>query len=325
MGVPMLKMSGRGLGFSGGTIDKLESIPGFRSELTIEEAVSQVKTVGAAIIAQSSDLAPADKILYALRDVTATVESIPLIASSIMSKKLASGAKNIILDVKVGRGAFMKTRVEAEELSRVMIAIGNGAGVHTEAVLNAMDEPLGWCIGNALEVREALDFLENLPNVEPKFRQLCLALSAYSLKIIGRCATLKEGLRLAEDALTSGAAVVKFAEIIHAQGGPDSCASIRDSLPKSHNQVELRAEHAGMITSINAEEIGRLACSMGAGRLEKTDVIDHTVGIELHVKVGSSVCVGQVLAILHLRSQDVKRTDDFTQQTRNAFSIELSS
>ncbi len=322
LGVPMLKMSGRGLGFSGGTIDKLESIPGFRTELTLPEAIAQVKQVGAAIIAQSSELAPADKILYALRDVTATVESIPLIASSIMSKKLATGAKNILLDVKVGVGAFMKNQESAEELSKLMVAIGNGAGVHTEAVLSPMQEPLGWCIGNSLEVREAIDVLECLPDDEPLFRKLCLDLSAHALVTVGKCNSLEHGHDIAQESLRSGAAALKFAQIVHAQGGPSDCKLIRELLPKSHHQVELISHQEGIIISINAEEIGRLSSRMGAGRLEKTDIIDHSVGIELHTKVGYSVISGQLLATLHLRANDAPGAEIFKKEILNAFAVD---
>jgi pyrimidine-nucleoside phosphorylase len=225
LGVPMLKMSGRGLGFSGGTVDKLESIPGFRTGLTIAEAKAQTARIGAALIAQSAELAPADKILYALRDVTATVESIPLIAASIMSKKLAAGAGRILLDVKVGRGAFMKTRAQAEALARTLVALGADAGVPTSAVLTAMEEPLGADVGNALEVAEAIVALrpngaEALAPATVRFRRLCVELAAHGLLAVGKAAHPSDAIMQVERCLTAGAAGVKFAEIVAAQGGP---------------------------------------------------------------------------------------------------------
>jgi pyrimidine-nucleoside phosphorylase len=321
-GVPMLKMSGRGLGFSGGTVDKLEAIPGFRTNLTIAEARAQVRRIGAALIAQSVELAPADKILYALRDVTATVESIPLIASSIMSKKLAAGAGRIVLDVKVGRGAFMKTRERAEELARALIAIGNGAGVPTSAVLTAMDEPLGWTIGNALEVREALDTLANAPQTEPRFRDLCVALAAHGLLAVGKAADHDAGRAQAERILASGAAAEKFAEIVAAQGGPSGgVEAMAAALPVAPLQVVVKAESAGVVAGIDAEAIGRLAMAMGGGRAAKSDPIDPAVGIVLRCKTGASVPPGTELATLHLRAADGARADAFAGTLRAAYSL----
>ena len=218
-GVPLLKMSGRGLGHTGGTVDKLAAIPGFRLDLTIAQAKAQTAKIGAALIAQSEQLVPADKILYALRDATGTVESVPLIASSIMSKKLAAGSARILLDVKVGRGAFMETQEAAETLARTMIEIGNGAGVPTTAVLTSMDEPLGWMIGNALEVREALQVLTNQPDSEPRFRELCLTLAAHGLMATGKARSEAEAREISLSLLRSGEAAQKFAEISEAQGG----------------------------------------------------------------------------------------------------------
>lgn len=321
-GVPMLKMSGRGLGFSGGTVDKLEAIPGFRTNLSIEEAKAQVRRIGAALIAQSAELAPADKILYALRDVTATVESIPLIASSVLSKKLAAGAGRIVLDVKVGRGAFMKTRKRAEELARTLVAIGRGAGVPTSAVLTAMDEPLGWTIGNALEVREALDTLTNAPQTEPRLRDLCIALAAHGLAEVGKAADGDAGRALAERMLTSGAAAEKFAEIVAAQGGPSGGAeAIAAALPVAPQQVAVQAESAGVVTAIDAVALGRLAMAMGGGRAAKSDAIDPAVGIMLRCKTGASALPGTELAVLHLRADDGARADLFAGALRAAYSF----
>ena len=320
-GVPMLKMSGRGLGFSGGTVDKLEAIPGFRTGLTISQAKAQVKRIGAALIAQSDELAPADGILYALRDVTATVESIPLIASSIMAKKLAGGAKRILLDVKVGHGAFMKTRERAEELARMLVAIGEGAGVPTSAVLTAMDEPLGYAVGNALEVKEAILTLQNDPGSEPRLRALCLELAGHGLLAVGKVNTRAEGATQAEQLLVSGKAASKLAEIVAAQGGPDSCAAILESLPQAPIQCAVHAENEGLVTGIDAEVVGRLAMAMGAGREKRNAPIDPSVGIELHHKNGDAVRAGDTLATLHIRSADVSHTDAFAALLRSAYTF----
>lgn len=345
LGVPMLKMSGRGLGFSGGTVDKLESIPGFRAELSVAEAKSQVERIGAALIAQSKELTPADGILYALRDMTATVASMPLIASSIMSKKLAAGAGRIMLDVKVGLGSFMKTQEQAEALARTMVALGEEAGVPTDAVLTAMDEPLGRMVGNALEVREALSVLQNDPESEPRLRALCVELAGHGLLDVGKVSTLEEGRRQAEQMLTSGRAAAKFAEIVAAQGGPDSCAAILAALPQAPVRLEVSVDCEGVVAGLDAEAIGRLAMKMGAGREKKGDRIDPAVGIILHAKTGDKVArlwehsriyralksvlraktreraAQGVLATLHLKAEDVVRTEDFTVPLRAAYRI----
>lgn len=326
-GVPMLKMSGRGLGFSGGTVDKLESIPGFRTDLSIAEATAQVESIGAALIGQTAELAPADKILYGLRDVTATVECIPLIASSIMSKKLAGGASRIVLDVKVGKGAFMKTQERAEELARAMCEIGRGAGVPTVAVLTRMDEPLGSCIGNALEVEEALDtlcFAAQKPT-EPKFLELCLQLAGHGLMVAGKAETDAEGYALAESLLVSFKAMDKFAEIVAAQGGEtngeSSYAEIGDNLPNAPIRHDIKTNHAGYVIGIDAETVGKLSVEMGAGRLSKSDVIDPAVGIVLHAKTGTQIQSGKPLATLHCREADRNRLPEFEEMLLSAYTF----
>ncbi|HZT44056.1 MAG TPA: thymidine phosphorylase [Chthonomonadaceae bacterium] len=321
LGVRMLKMSGRGLGFSGGTVDKLESIPGFRTELSVAEAKAQVARIGAALIAQSKELAPADGILYALRDVTATVASIPLIASSIMSKKLAAGAGRIVLDVKAGRGSFMKTREQAEALARTLVTIGEGAGVPTSAVLTAMDEPLGRMVGNALEVREALSVLRNDPESEPLLRALCVELAGHGLLAVGKATTLEEGSAQAERALASGRAAAKFAEIVAAQGGPDRCAAILAALPQAPERIEVSSDREGVVAGLDAEAIGRLAMAMGAGREKKGGLIDPAVGIALRAKTGDRIAMGGFLATLHLKAEDVVRVEDFAAALRAAYRI----
>ncbi len=328
-GIPVLKMSGRGLGFSGGTVDKLESIPGLRVDLTIEQAKTQVRQVGAALLAQTGNLAPADKVLYSLRDVTATIESIPLIASSIMSKKLAAGAERIVLDVKVGRGAFMKTREQAELLAKILVGVGIGAGVPTVAILSRMDEPLGLAVGNALEVREVVSFLQFgrpgkrdslLPDEIP-FVDLCLELAAVGLMAAGKARTNVEAKKEAVKLLSSGAAGAKFAEIVAAQGGPKTLDEIDAALPVAPVQYVVTAAESGRVDSIDAEQVGRLAMQLGAGRAARQDSIDPSVGIVLACKTGATIQKGDPIATLHLRTADASKTETFTETLRNAFQI----
>ena len=324
LGIPMLKMSGRGLGFSGGTVDKLEAIPGFRTDLTVAEAIAQVGRIGAALIGQSAMLAPADKILYGLRDVTATVESVPLIASSIMSKKLASGGQRIILDVKVGRGAFMKTPEQARILAQTLVRIGNGAGVPTSAVLTRMDEPLGRAIGNALEVREALELLQYAES-EPAFQNLCIELALHGLMAVNSEIKQEDAQIVVAEALLRGSASAKFAEIVAAQGGPDTPEAILESLPVAPIQQEVQSEAGGLVTGLNAETIGRLSVDMGAGRLTKSDTIDPAVGIMLHAKTGDTVTPKTTLATLHVRAGDEGRVDEWAQLLRSAYTLTTSN
>ena len=327
-GIPLLKMSGRGLGFSGGTVDKLESIPGFRTSLTISEAKAQVRHVGAALLAQTGNLAPADKILYGLRDVTATIECIPLIASSIMSKKLAAGAQRIVLDVKVGSGAFMKTRERAEELAQELTAIGTGAGVPTTALLTAMDEPLGYTIGNALEVQEVLELLlkSNDPNAfshpdADPFINLCLELAAEGLIAAGKAQRKEEALIQAAGLLSEGAAARKFEEIVAAQGGPNRCDRILAALPRAPIQHPVKAEYGGVVAALDAEALGKLAMKLGAGRAKKSDSIDPAVGITLARKTGDSVARGDTVATLHLRAADASQADAYAEAFRSALRV----
>lgn len=298
-GVPILKMSGRGLGFSGGTIDKLESISGLRTDLTIEEAHAQVKQIGAALIGQTPALVPADKKLYALRDVTATVESIPLIAASIMSKKLAAGADVVLLDVKVGRGAFMKSLDQARALAETMVEIGKGAGIRTVAFLTDMEEPLGYAVGNALEVTEACTLLTGAGRVDSRFRDLCIALATHGLVLAGKSPDEQTARGLLESLLLTGAAAEKWEQIITAQGGKAEVVRNTGLLPTAGVVMTTRAETGGYLASIDAEAIGRLAVEMGAGRTRKEDAIDPTVGILLHKKTGDVVTPGEPLAELH--------------------------
>jgi pyrimidine-nucleoside phosphorylase len=298
-GVPFGKMSGRGLGHTGGTLDKLESIPGFRVELSKEEFVAQVKEVGLAIVGQSPDLVPADKRLYALRDVTGTVDSIPLIAASIMSKKIAAGADAIVLDVKVGRGAFMKSIEDARKLAEAMAQLGQRAGRRVVALLTDMDQPLGWAIGNALEVEEARQTLAGADAPTDLF--------SLTIQAAGRLVALsdlgvdeQEGMRRAEQAIDDGSALAAFDRWIAAQGGDPS----PDALPRAPIVREVTAEADGYVTDVSAIDLGRAALELGAGRRAKDDPIDHAVGIRCWAKRGDDVAAGRPLAELHVRDEE---------------------
>lgn len=298
-GVPVAKMSGRGLGHTGGTIDKLEAIPGFRTELTREEFFAQVNGIGAAVIGQSGNIAPADKKLYALRDVTGTVDSIPLIASSVMSKKIAAGADAIVLDVKFGSGAFMKTAEEAIRLAEAMVAIGTEVGRRTVALITDMDQPLGRLIGNALEVREAIDVLRG--EGPDDLRELCLELGSHMLVLGGQAAGETDARARLEQALADGSALSKLAQLIAAQGGDAAVAERPELLPQAAARAAVLAEADGFVHGIDAEAIGIAAMTLGAGRAAKDDKIDYAVGIELVAKRGDRVRRGDTLAVLHAR------------------------
>jgi pyrimidine-nucleoside phosphorylase len=297
-GVPFGKMSGRGLGHTGGTLDKLESIPGFRVELSIEEFVAQVKEIGLAIVGQTSDLVPADKKLYALRDVTATVDIVPLIASSIMSKKLAGGADAIVLDVKVGDGAFMKSLEDARILAEQMVDLGRREGREVVCLLTDMDQPLGAAVGHALEVREAVETIT--AEGPPDFTELALDACSRLLVLSDLGVDLVEGRRLAEAATTDGSAREMYERWIRAQGGdPDL-----DALPKAPVVREVVAARAGIVTRLSALKIGIASFELGGGRRTKDDDIDHAVGVVCSAKRGQTVEEGQVLADVHARDED---------------------
>ena len=296
-GVPVGKMSGRGLGHTGGTLDKLESIPGYRVELSIDEFVTQLREVGLAIIGQTGDLVPADKKLYALRDVTATVDIVPLIASSIMSKKLASGAEAIVLDVKVGDGAFMKTLEDARILAEQMVDLGRRAGREVVCLLTDMDQPLGSAVGNALEIREAVETMDG--EGPPDFMELVLEASAQLLALSDLALDLDEGRERARDAMTGGAAREAYERWIRAQGGdPDL-----DALPRAPIVHEVLSPRAGVVTRLAARPIGTAALELGGGRRTKEEPIDHSVGIVCSAKRGQTVDEGQVLADVHARDE----------------------
>ncbi len=316
-GVPVAKMSGRGLGHTGGTIDKLESIPGFKVELSIDSFIEQVKHHKLALIGQTGNLAPADKKLYALRDVTATVENISLIASSIMSKKLASGSDAIVLDVKIGHGAFMQNLEDAVDLAKTMVKIGNGMNRKVLALVTNMDQPLGLAIGNALEVKEALQVLRGKGPYDLK--EICLRLAtemiSFGLKIDSVSARRK-----AEANLNSGKALAEFFDFVEAQGGDVNYLKNPSKLPSSTETIDVVSPASGYITGINALELGLCAMGLGAGRSTKESKLDYASGILLKAKNGDFVDKGQTLATLHL-SNSLKYDSDIESRVVDSFTI----
>lgn len=304
LGVPVAKMSGRGLGHTGGTIDKLESIAGFHVELTREQFIDLVNRDKVAVIGQSGNLTPADKKLYALRDVTGTVNSIPLIASSIMSKKIAAGADAIVLDVKTGDGAFMKTQEDAEELAHAMVRIGNHVGRKTIAIISDMSQPLGFAIGNALEVKEAI---ETLQGKGPKdLTELVLTLGSQMVILAGKAKTSEEAKEMLLDAIHSGKALAKFKEFLANQGGDASIVDDLTKIPQAKYKIELPAKQSGYISRMVADEIGVASMILGAGRATKEDVIDLAVGLVLHKKVGDKVEEGESILTIYSNRENVE-------------------
>ena len=299
-GVPVAKMSGRGLGFTGGTLDKLESIPGFQVGLASEDFFRAVKETGISVIGQTGNLAPADKMLYALRDVTGTVESIPLIAASIMSKKLAAGSDKIVLDVTTGSGAFIKELEGSIELAKRMVAIGKGAGKETVALITSMDEPLGYAIGNNLEVKEVIETLQG--NGPEDLKTVCYALAGMMLSL-GKNISYEEGEALAKEALESGKAFEKFKQMVQTQGGDLSYIEQPEKFEKAAVTGELVAKADGYIGSMNTEGIGVTAGLLGAGRETKESEIDYSAGIIMQKKVGDNVKAGEVIATLYTSTE----------------------
>ena len=304
-GLKIAKMSGRGLGHTGGTIDKLESFPGFSTALTEEQFFENVNRHGIAIMGQTANLVPADKKLYALRDVTGTVPSIPLIVSSIMSKKLASGADVIVLDVKCGDGSFMKTPEDAEELARNLTRIGRLAGKRCAAIITDMDQPLGFAVGNALEVREAISVLKG--EQEGDLLRLCLALGSCMLTEAEFVSTREEAEKMLLDAVHSGRALDKLAEMVSAQGGDSSAVYHPELLPQAPVVMEVPAERSGVVSRIHAEAVGLVSMKLGGGRATKEDVIDPRVGVVLHRKLGDSVARGESIAAIHAADEESAR------------------
>ena len=316
-GVPVAKMSGRGLGHTGGTIDKLESIPGFRVELAQTDFFSNVQRIGLAVCGQTGNLAPADKKIYALRDVTATVASIPLIASSIMSKKIAAGADAIVLDVKCGSGAFMPDLKSAETLAQAMVDIGTSVGRQTVAVVTNMDQPLGAAVGNALEVKEAIMTLQN--KGPDDLTKLSLALGAHMLMLAGRTASVEEGERILQELLATGAAWDKFREFVAAQGGDVTVADNPELLPQAQFRLPVPAPKDGYVAQLRADKVGRASMGLGAVREKKEDVIDLAVGITVKCKVGDQVHQGDVLAEVH--ANDIDRGRQAVAEVLEAYTV----
>jgi pyrimidine-nucleoside phosphorylase len=316
-GLAFVKMSGRGLGHTGGTLDKLESIPGFSVNMTLDELRAQVSRIGCALVGQSAELVPADGALYALRDVTGTVESVPLIASSIMSKKLAAGAPVIVLDVKYGSGAFMPTVEQARELARAMVRIGEGAGRRTRAVLSAMEEPLGNTVGNALEVHEAIETLNGGGPAD--LWRLTLELGGHLMVLAGAAAGLADARLKLERLRASGAAAQKMDELIRAQGGDPQVVADPELLPKAALTTTLTADITSQqwVSAVDARGVGVAALELGAGRRTKTDTLDLAAGIRLLAKAGTRVEPGQVLAEIH--APDAERAEAATQLLRQAY------
>jgi pyrimidine-nucleoside phosphorylase/thymidine phosphorylase len=313
--VPMI--SGRSLGHTGGTLDKLESIPGFRTDLTIDQFRAQLSQVGLAFMGQSEEIAPADKRLYALRDVTGTVEAISLIASSIMSKKMAEGLDALVLDVKVGDGAFMKKQVDARRLAAAMVGVGRRLDKKVQALITDMHQPLGFAVGNALEVMEVSQTLQKAGPAD--LTRLSLELAARMIHLGKVTATLEEARKLAEDKLMDGSAYAKFKQVVEAQGGNPQALDRFELLPNASGMREILSPRAGYVSAIRAEDIGRASSMMGAGRSRKEDVIDPAVGVILEVKVGEKVESGSVLCRLYYTGEE--NLDEAAELVEDAFRI----
>lgn len=305
LGIPVAKMSGRGLGFTGGTVDKLEAIPGYQTEIAMEQFVENVKKIGISMISQTSNLAPADKKLYALRDSISCVESIPLIASSIMSKKIASGAQKIVLEVTVGKGAFMKNIEDAKKLSDTMIEIGKLANRETICVLTDMDEPLGYAIGNSLEIVEAVNCLRG--KMPEDLKKVVLELGSYMIKLAGKGEDLEENKKRLLKNIENGKAYQKLIELIRNQGGDITYIENIERLPKASKIEPIYSDKTGFIEEIDSKEVGKIVGMLGAGRNKKEDSIDPTVGIELTKKVSDKVIKNEVLAYIHANDEEKLR------------------
>lgn len=318
-GVPVAKMSGRGLGHTGGTLDKLESIAGFSVEMEREAFFAQVGDIGAAVIGQSGNITPADKKLYALRDVTATVDSIPLIASSVMSKKIAAGADAIVLDVKTGSGAFMKSLDDSIALAQAMVDIGTHLGRHTVAVISDMNQPLGLNIGNALEVKEGIDTLRG--HGPKDLEEVCLILGSQMLVLGGKAQDEAEARELLKGHIADGSALAKLKQIVSAQGGDAGMVEQPERLPSASRTIEVQANEGGYVEGIQAEEIGVAAMLLGAGRETKESVIDLAVGIALVKKSGDAVSPGETLAVLHVNTASAGKVEEAKRKVQEAYRI----
>lgn len=317
LGIPVAKMSGRGLGFTGGTVDKLESIPGYRTNIEIKEFIENVKKVGISMIGQTGNLAPADKKIYALRDAIACVESMPLIASSIMSKKIASGASKIVIELTVGKGAFMETQEKAEKLARQMIEIGKRANLEVECVFTDMNEPLGFAVGNNLEIIEAI---ESLKGKMPKdVEKVVLEVGSYMIKLAGMGENLEENKQKMLEEIQSKKAFNKFKEMVKNQGGDVSYIEDTNRFPKAKYQIEIKSKQDGKIEEINAKEVGKVVCNLGAGRIKKEDQIEMEVGVILSKKVGEEVVKGETLAKIY--ANDESKLEEAKKEMEKIYKI----
>ena len=316
-GLAVGKMSGRGLGFSGGTLDKIESIPGYRVDLSLDEFKAQLQTHGIVLTGQSAQFAPADGKFYALRDVTGTVQSLPLIASSVMSKKIAAGAQAIVLDVKTGVGAFMETLDDARKLANIMVNIGKISNRQVVALISDMNQPLGSAVGNALELREAVETLQGKGPAD--FHEHCLVVASHMVRLGQQANTLEEARKMVVEALESGTALEKFRKLVAAQGGDVSYVDDLDKLPQAALVETIVADRAGCVCNLNAREVGETAVDLGAGRAKKGDAIDHAVGIMIHVKVGDVVAAGDPLFTVH--ANDAGKLEDAKNRLMQAYTF----
>lgn len=315
LGIPAAKMSGRGLGFTGGTVDKLESIPGYNTNIDISEFINNVKNIGISLMGQTLNLAPADKKIYALRDTISCVESIPLIASSIMSKKIAAGAEKIVLEVTVGSGAFMKNIEDATKLSETMIGIGNLADKETICILTNMNQPIGYSIGNSLEVIEAVEALNG--NMQDDVKDIILSLGSYMMKLAGKGDDIEQNKKMIMENINNKKALNKFKELIKNQGGDVSYIEDTSKFEKAKYIIPIKSEKIGYIKSMDNEKIGYISSSLGAGRLKKEDKINDKVGIIINKKIGDKVNVGDVLGFIH--SDDVEVGNNAVKEMQNCY------
>ncbi len=317
LGIPVAKMSGRGLGFTGGTIDKLESIPGYNTEVSVDKFIEIVKKTGISVIGQTANLAPADKKLYALRDTIACVGSKPLIASSIMSKKIAAGAEKIVLDVTVGSGAFMKTKEDAVEISKLMKDIGRLANRETICVLTNMDEPVGKAVGNTLEILETIECLKG--NLPEDIKEIILGIGSQIIKLAGEGDNIEENKNKIMENINNGKAYNKFLELIQSQGGDISYIENPDKFKKAEYVMPVTAEKSGYISAIDAKTVGEISVDLGAGRVKKEDSIDHAVGIILERKIADKVGTGDIIAYVHANNEQVGK--EAVQRIRETYEI----
>lgn len=315
LGIPSAKMSGRGLGFTGGTVDKLESIPGYNTNIDISEFINNVKNIGISLMGQTLNLAPADKKIYALRDTISCVESIPLIASSIMSKKIAAGAEKIVLEVTVGSGAFMKNIEDATKLSETMIGIGNLADKETICILTNMNQPIGYSIGNSLEVIEAVEALNG--NMQDDVKDIILSLGSYMMKLAGKGDDIKQNKKMIMENINNKKALNKFKELIKNQGGDVSYIEDTSKFERAKYIIPIKSEKIGYIKSMDNEKIGYISSSLGAGRLKKEDKINDKVGIIINKKIGDKVNVGDVLGFIH--SDDIEVGNNAVKEMQNCY------